>query len=57
MDSIDYFDKRLEPKKGNKNALNEWNLLKKDKKILQKKNEEAKLKSIKNDKNENKPDV
>jgi hypothetical protein len=53
MDSIDYFDKRKDPKKENNDFLNEWNSLKKNKKTLEKKNKEPKLSNLKNDEKKN----
>jgi hypothetical protein len=53
MDSIDYFDKRKNPKKENTDFLKEWNSLKKGKKTLEKKNNEPKPGSQKNNEREN----
>lgn len=49
MDSIDYFDKRKDPKKGNKDFLNEWKSLKKNIKTLEEKIKEPKLNDQNND--------
>jgi hypothetical protein len=49
MDSIDYFDKRKDPKKENNDFLKEWNSLKKNKETLGKKNKEPKLSGLNND--------
>jgi hypothetical protein len=53
MDSIDYFDKRKDPKKKNNDSLKEWNSLKKNKKPLEKKNKEPKLGNQKSDEKKN----
>jgi hypothetical protein len=57
MDSIDYFDKRKDPKKENNDFLNEWNSLKKNKKTLEKRNKEPKLGNQKNDEKKNQSDA
>ena len=49
MDSIDYFDKRKDPKKEKNDFLNEWNALKKNKKTLENKSKESKFSAQKND--------
>lgn len=53
MDSIDYFDKRKDPKKENGDFLKEWNSLKKNKETLEKKNKEPKLGDLNNDEEKN----
>lgn len=56
MDSIDYFDKRKDPKKNN-DFLKEWDSLKKNKKTLEKKNKKPMLSSQSNDVKKNQSDV
>jgi hypothetical protein len=57
MDSIDYFDKRKDPKKENNDFLKEWDSLKKNKKTLEKKNKEPKIINLNHDKKKNQSDV
>jgi hypothetical protein len=57
MDSIDYFDKRKDPKKENNDFLKDWNSLKKNKKAIEKKNKESKLSNLNHDEKKNQSDV